>query len=356
MVDECKDFCNGIEEICLENCDGNESCNFDCGFDTADCIYHCPCYPGCLSGCDECDSSFCQCSDYESNSDFLACQSYFEDIYISCIVGCKAGDVQCLTDCARDLDLNMLECPCMKNCPYGCPCDNYQCQQTTTQTTTTTTASTTLITTTTTTTTTTANPNTSILILSTRYYNTKPVLTDSTGQTDTNLGFTYDEDAIVHQSCSVTFKNQHFVYGGNDNYSYRQISRIDGCQLRRIGDLSFDLNYATCTTVGNDRIYFCFTEYKSTDRKKCRYATDPEGPFFDIPESNKEHRLTRIAASSSKNSKLRISLQTCDLFQPKYWQLLVTVSNQKVWMSTHQFGARYPIFLTRRDNNLLILM
>ena len=203
-------------------------------------------------------------------------------MYTACIIACGTADFLCLGDCARDFDLNVLDCPCRKNCPNGCPCDSYECPQTTTETTLTTT---------------TVAPYTTVLILNTAFDYNVPVLTDSSGRVDTDLAFTFDENTSVRYSCSVTFKNQHFVYGGFGVYK-RQISRIEGCQLRRIRDLPFDHERASCAAVGDDRIYLCFN-LNSADHKKCRYAPGPEGPFYDAPLSNYDHEDARIAASPS---------------------------------------------------------
>lgn len=133
-----------------------------------------------------------------------------------------------------------------------------------------------------------------------------PVITDATGQVNANHAFTMDQNTLVYKSCSVTFKNQHYVFGGShhgiDGDYSRQISQIDGCQLRRIGDLPFDHSYGTCTAVGDDRIYLCFNDgsWAGDDYEKCRYATRPEGPFSEVALSNHHHRFARIAASSSK--------------------------------------------------------
>ena len=153
----------------------------------------------------------------------------------------------------------------MKNCRNGCPCENYECSQTTTDTTTTTTPRTR----------TTVAPKTSVLILNTAVGRNVPIITDATGRVDTDLRFTFGDDTSVWLSCSLTFQNQHYVFGGSSGY-VRQISRTVGCRLQRIGDLPFDHYYAACTAVGDDRIYLCF-DLNSADHKTCDSTT---GPFL----------------------------------------------------------------------------
>ena len=42
-----------------------------------------------------------------------------------------------------------------------------------------------------------------------------------------------------------------------------KISRIDGCNIKRIGNLEFDFNYGACNTYQFDveKILFCFGGY-----------------------------------------------------------------------------------------------
>ena len=319
MANECANFCDDIEEQCLTACDGDSFCDFDCRVDGADCTYHCPCYTGCPTGCRGCTSAFCKCIDYESSPDFLACEKHYEDIYTACIVSCDAGDFRCLATCTRDLDQSLLDCPCQSNCPNGCPCEKYECPQTTTAITTTTasiTSSTTSMT-----------PSTSVLILNTATNLNVPVITDSTGRVDTNFSFSFEEGTSVYKSCSIVFKNHHYVYGGSGDF-IRQISVIDDCKLKRFGYLPFDHYYAACTAVGNNRIYLCFNaDWEGDDygdRKKCRYAPHPGGPFSDDLIGNYDHPYIRIAASSSNITYSRVIFKP---FQLKYWPWLVIKLN-----------------------------
>ena len=48
--------------------------------------------------------------------------------YSACILACDAGDIVCLAMCSRQLDEDMIKCPCQTGCPNGCPCPNYECQ------------------------------------------------------------------------------------------------------------------------------------------------------------------------------------------------------------------------------------
>ena len=62
-----------------------------------------------------------------------------------------------------------------------------------------------------------------------------PRLTNSNGKDD-RIDFKFGEDTEVHESCSLTWRGEHYVFGGR--YESRQISKIIGCELRNIGKYS----------------------------------------------------------------------------------------------------------------------
>ena len=218
-------------------------------------------------------------------------KAYYDRLYMECLFNCTHGDTVCVANCSRDFNSNLLQCPCQPGCPDGCPCPEYQCPSTTTPVITTTTATTTSLTTTT------AAPTyTTILILNTFQTANVPVLTNSAGRDDKDFDFSMGENTEVYESCSMNFKNQHFVFGGDSER--KQISQIIGCSLTRVGTLSFDHNRGACTNVANNKVYLCFG---SGDYKKCRFATSPTGQYTEVQESTHEHRHTKIASSNSKS-------------------------------------------------------
>ena len=183
----------------------------------------------------------------------------------------------------------------MSGCPNGCPCDDYVCPTTTPSSTTTTALTTTS--TTTTTTTKTAATNTNVLILNTWRTSNVPVMTNAAGFDDRDINFKFGDNTEVFHSCGLTFKNQHFVFGGSSFKA--QISQIIDCQLKQIGTLAFNHDYGGCANVRNNQIYLCFND-SSFDRKKCRVANSPTDQFEHITRSIYEHNYIRIAASDSK--------------------------------------------------------
>ena len=117
------------------------------------------------------------------------------------------------------------------------------------------------------------------------------------GLDDRDLSFVFGENTQVCQSCSVTWLNEDCIFGGR--VEKRQISKINGSKLTRIGTLGLDYKIASCETVADDKIYLCFND-NSTDAKTCRLTSSPTGQFDEITESSFDHQWSRIAAADCK--------------------------------------------------------
>ena len=138
--------------------------------------------------------------------------------------------------------------------------------------------------------------HTSILILNTQNPSpmNRPTIINALGQEDTNFQFILGENTQVHKSCSITWRNEFYIFGGSQEK--RQLSKVVGCELKRNGSLSFDHKFGGCANVADKFIYLCFSDSVG-GFKKCRGATSPTGQFEDVDHSVYEHRWTRIAAS-----------------------------------------------------------
>ena len=154
-------------------------------------------------------------------------KQYYTDIYYECIFVCPPGDFDCLGVCALVYNENRNTCPCQSGCPNGCPCPDYQCpaiESTTTGVTTTLATTTTTTTTTSLTTTTPVLRGTSVLILNTFYSSNEAVITDGNGKEEhagDDFRFTFGENTQVEGSCSITWRGELFIFGGD--YEDRQI-------------------------------------------------------------------------------------------------------------------------------------
>ena len=136
--------------------------------------------------------------------------------------------------------------------------------------------------------------NTDILILNTEYSSNVPVLTNASGKDDRDVNFVIDDGVEVDSSCSLTWRWEHFVFGGGRKRN--QIAKIIGCELKSVGELPFEHQYGGCANMADNRVYLCFND---NDWKKCRVANSPLGQFEGITQSYEAHTSTRIAASES---------------------------------------------------------
>ena len=98
-------------------------------------------------------------------------------------------------------------------------------------------------------------------------------------------------------SCLINWKNHLFVFGGW--YEKRQISRLSGYRLERIGTLDFDHQYGACSVMANQFVFLCFNLH-SSDHKRCRRSTGPLKPFTEVTLAKHEHSNTQTSCSESK--------------------------------------------------------
>ena len=211
-------------------------------------------------------------------------QSFYTALYNACVGSCQTADLLCVAACSRTYQENVQKCPCQSGCPNGCPCDQYICPTTTTSTTNTIT-------------TTAATPKTEVLVLNSNSIMNAPIVTNAFGRQDTNFFFMMGENTEVRYSCGLTWRNQHFVFGGSVHKT--QVSKINNCKLESVGQLTFYHSFGACANVADNQIYLCFNDTPG-DYKKCRMSSSPTGTFEDALDSISEHRRIRISASERK--------------------------------------------------------
>ena len=102
------------------------------------------------------------------NLDWKSCTESMSIDLGLCIYACQ-GNKDCEDSCVEQFKITHQDCPCESNCLAGCPCVNYNCDQTTTSPTTTTAKTTTKATTTKVTIPTTTRPasENSVMVLNT---------------------------------------------------------------------------------------------------------------------------------------------------------------------------------------------
>ena len=232
-------------------------------------------------------SSTEHCDAVDANPDYAACERLFYDSYMNCIKNCSNDDPACISACTREYDQNLQKCPCREDCPSGCPCPQYDCSD--------------QLTTTTSISTSTTTQSTSVLVLNRPLYDNVPILLDSSGLVNTNLTFTFGPGTDVNWSCSLNWRNEFYVFGGQERKS--QVSKLNGCQLERIGSLPFNHDSGGCTNGNNEHIYLCFN-WSARDTKKCRRTTEPLGAYETVTNSTFHHAGTRIASSDGRLDEL----------------------------------------------------
>ena len=154
---------------------------------------------------------------------------------------------------------------------------------------------------------------TGILVLSTKKSSHVPLVISLNGDRidKPNFKLRDSSEKEVFGSCTVNWKNQHYIFGGITEM--RQISKIEDCKLKNIGKLAFYHRFGTCATVSNDVIYLCFNHWPATGTSRattmnlCRTSQSPTGIFTDITKSLYEHPQAKIVNSDSE-SKLIFNL------------------------------------------------
>ena len=107
--------------------------------------------------------------------------------------------------------------------------------------------------------------------------------------------FDQDDTTEAVFSCSVNWQNELFIFGGFNEK--RQISRLSGHKLERVGDLSFDHYNGACSVMADKFILLCFDWNNS---QRCRRSTGPLETFSEVMLSAHVHQGIQTSCSDSK--------------------------------------------------------
>ena len=80
------------------------------------------------------------------------------------------------------------------------------------------------------------------------------MLINSAGGQEELACFEREDRTEALGSCSVNWQNQMHIFGGYTEK--RQISRLSGFELQRIGDLAFDHYIGSCSLMANQFIFY----------------------------------------------------------------------------------------------------
>ena len=82
-------------------------------------------------------------------------------------------------------------------------------------------------------------------------------------------------------------EGEFYVFGGVTKS--KQISKLVGCSLQRVGEMESWLVNGACANVADQEIYLCFSvasnELLQDDWRVCRIGTDSLGPFEKIKKA-----------------------------------------------------------------------
>ena len=143
--------------------------------------------------------------------------------------------------------------------------------------------------------------NQTVLVLNTRDgWDSQPaMLLSSNGQQEEMTCFEHGDTTEAYGSCGVNWRNELFIFGGYNEK--RQISRLSGRKLERVGSLSFVHRWGAYSVMKDEIMYLCFNAYSSNDYKRCRRSNGPLEQFSEIALSNHDHRQTQTACSESES-------------------------------------------------------
>ena len=120
------------------------------------------------------------------------------------------------------------------------------------------------------------------------------MLINSVGGQEELTCFERDDNTEAYFSCSINWQNELFIFGGSNEK--RQITKLSGQKLKRVGELDFDLKHGTCNVMQNE-LFLCFHEH---DTRRCRRSTGPLDQFSEVALSTHSHRQIEISCSDSK--------------------------------------------------------
>ena len=216
-----------------------------------------------------CATVNCSSCAEDFNPDADACRNESDVNLSACLTACDLDDTSCRSACNREYTDALSQCPCQENCPHGCPCSGFECPS--------------------------WQNATSLLTLHWYDQSTEPLVIQ-TSDDYRRAAFDVPASAQIHYSCSLTWRNEMFIFGGEDQP--RQINQIQGCGLERVGTLAFDHDGGGCVS-SNEHIYLCFSW--EGDERLCRRSNGPLGQFEEEPARTEySHTLTGLAASDSK--------------------------------------------------------
>ncbi|CAG5101913.1 Oidioi.mRNA.OKI2018_I69.chr1.g58.t1.cds [Oikopleura dioica] len=225
----CTSHCADEISKCMAECPpGDVSCENICIRDGFTCVDGCPCNIDCPTGCQDCPAFVCSaCFSPENNEDHVNCIEFFGNELSKCTKNCENELFRslCQDQCDQEYFINIETCPCEPGCPDGCPCPNYECEESSLE------------------------KHGAVLVLKRFRIPRKPVLVNfESFTTDLSVSW-YNNGPENHQyypldGCSVLYKDKNYLFGGyTANINGTLISYgphiLDGCDIVKAEGVSF---------------------------------------------------------------------------------------------------------------------
>ena len=148
-----------------------------------------------------------------------------------------------------------------------------------------------------------ANTNGTVLVLISMaeyFLDWYPAMLISPDGEQEQLGcYEWGDSTEADESCSINWQNQLYIFGGSQ--LKRQISKLNGHKMERVGSLAFDHDYGSCSVMNNQFIYLCFGKVGESDSNGCRWSTGPLESFSETALSNYEHRDAKTGCADCKS-------------------------------------------------------
>ena len=122
------------------------------------------------------------------------------------------------------------------------------------------------------------------------------LLINSNGEQEELGCFQPDSNTQAIWACSVEWQNQMYIFGGS--VERRQISKLFGHKVERLGSLTFDYRNGGCSAMNNQYIFLCFSH---GDYRRCRRSIGPLNIFSEVALSNHNHQATKTSCTDSKS-------------------------------------------------------
>jgi len=136
-----------------------------------------------------------------------------------------------------------------------------------------------------------------LLVLSTKPFQAVPFTFGLNGHVQSKIDFKFPDLTAVFLGCATVFENKMLYFGGVGNNN-KQLSQVEDCSLKRIGELDFEFENGACNTFDrNDKeeVFLCFS---STDAQVCKIYNG--SVTTDGPTSNNPHASTQLGNYSKQ--------------------------------------------------------